>query len=308
MHMRIQRTIMGLPGILLSVLLGLALSCQSGAGPAEREPDRYPDKEAPRIISLSGLLTEILFELGQGDHIVGRDVTSVYPAEVLALPNLGHVSQLNAEAILQLKPTLILVEQSQVQQAEALHILRRAGLEVLEVPTSHSLFNAVQAARRIGQRLPVEAEDIRRLEQKIERDSLALLETLRQKEGTPRVLFIYARGAGRMLVGGKGTSAEAIIEKAGGQNAIRGFAGFRALTPESLLEAAPDVILMFSSGLESLDGVEGLAQIPGIEQTPAFQQGRIVAMDGHLLTAFGPRAGLAAKTLARQMHDYGLIQ
>jgi len=302
--MRIQQRTLRLTGMLLAGLL-LGLGCQSEASTAKG--GEY-NEDHPRIVSLSGFLTEVLYELGHGDHLVGRDVTSVYPAEVQALPNLGHVSQMNAEAILQLRPTLILIEESQVQQAEALERLRNTGISVVSVPTSHTLYNAVDAARVLARELPVDAADLRRLEQKIERDSLALQEILRRKAGTPRVLFIYARGAGRLLVSGRDTSADAIIEKAGGQNAIRGFAGFRALTPEALLEAAPEVILMFTSGLESLDGKEGLSQIPGIKQTPAYQQGRIIAMDGHLLTAFGPRAGLAASTLAQQIHDYGLAQ
>ena len=104
------------------------------------------------------------------------------------------------------------------------------------------------------------------------------------------------------MVGGTQTSASAIIEKAGGVNAIQSFDNFQALTPEALLEAAPDVILMFTSGLASLDGKEGLKQIPGMSQTPAFQNDRIVAMDGHYLTAFGPRAGKAAIELAQKIH------
>ena len=75
------------------------------------------------------------------------------------------------------------------------------------------------------------------------------------------------------------------------------------MTPESLVEANPDVILMFTSGLASLDGKEGLSQIPGINQTPAYQNDRIVAMDGHYLVSFSSRAGQAALELAQQIHQ-----
>ena len=134
-------------------------------------------------------------------------------------------------------------------------------------------------------------------------DSVQLSATLEGFTESPKVLFIYARGAGRLMVAGANTSAAAIIEKAGGQNAIRSFEGFKTMTPESLIEAVPDVILMFSSGLASLDGKEGLGQIPGISQTPAYKNNRIIAMDGHYLTAFGPRVGQAALELARGIHQ-----
>ena len=60
---------------------------------------------------------------------------------------------------------------------------------------------------------------------------------------------------------------------------------------------------MFESGLKSLDGKAGLANVPGISQTPAFRNDRVVAMDGHYLLGFGPRAARAATELARVLHS-----
>jgi iron complex transport system substrate-binding protein len=60
---------------------------------------------------------------------------------------------------------------------------------------------------------------------------------------------------------------------------------------------------MFTSGLASLDGKDGLANIPGISQTPAFQHDQIIAMDGHYLLGFGPRAAKAVGELAGKLHN-----
>jgi len=282
-------------------LLISATACQPNETTSETETSVEADTQ--RIISLSGFLTEVLFELGYGEQIVGRDVTSAYPAAVEEIPSLGHISQLNAEAILALQPDLIFLEEAQQEQTTVLQQLESAGLKIVAIPTSYSLNNAVQAAEAIAQHLPVEGEQLEAMANKIKQDSLQLVEQRAQFSTQPKVLFIYARGAGRLMVGGQNTSAAAMIEKAGGRNAIQSFDDFRALTPEALLEAAPDVILLFESGLASLDGKEGLASITGIPQTPAFQNDRIVAMDGHYLTAFGPRAGQAALELATKIHD-----
>ena len=230
-------------------------------------------------------------------------VTSSYPKSVDTLPNLGHVTQLNLEAILQLQPDVIFLENNQMKQAQGLNTLKAAGIEVVTVPTSPSLDNAQKAAKVIASALNADNTKLEELAQQIEQDSLALAALLEQKTSTPSVLFIYARGAGRLMVAGKNTTAAAIIEKAGGQNAIQSFEDFQTLTPEALVEASPDVILMFSTGLASLDGKSGLAQITGIPQTPAFQNDRIIAMDGHYLTSFSSRAGRAAKELATQLHQ-----
>lgn len=258
---------------------------------------------SPRIISLSGFLTEVLHNLGHSDKIVGRDVTSTYPEELSEVPNLGHITQLNIEAVLQLKPSLIFVEQSQLRQAQSLKSLDNAGIQLVVVPTSHELNNALNAAKAIAEHLKTESSSIDELAEELSRDSLQLVNTLSKYSDKPKVLFIYARGAGNLMVGGNNTAAAAMIEKSGGINAMQSFDNFQALTPEALVEAAPDVILMFTTGLSSLDGKEGLKQIPGIAQTPAFENNRIVAMDGHYLTAFGPRVGKAAIELAQKIHE-----
>jgi iron complex transport system substrate-binding protein len=120
-------------------------------------------------------------------------------------------------------------------------------------------------------------------------------------EETPKVLFIYARGKGSLMVAGKNTAASVMIELAGGQNAVQSFEGFRALSAEGLMEAQPEVLLLFDSGLQSLGGVEGLLQIPGLAQTPAGQQGHIIGMDGLYLLGFTPRAARAAADLSGRL-------
>lgn len=267
-------------------------------------PASTSEVETVRIISLSGFITETLCDLGYKSQIVGRDVTSIFPTEITDISNLGHISQLNMEAVLALSPDFIFVENSQIKMAPSLQALEKAGITVVTVPTSPHLNNAVQAAKTIGKHLRISDDIIKQLTQQVEADSLTLEKARAEYSSKPKVLFIYARGAGRLMVGGKNTPVAAIIEKAGGENAIQAFDDYRALTTESLIEAEPDVILMFTSGLASLDGKEGLKQIPGIAQTPAFQHDRIIAMDGHYLSAFSSRAGLAAIELAEKIHAY----
>ena len=280
------------------IFLFSVLSCQT----EESKPQKIENSAAPRIISLSGCLTETLFDLGYGSMIVGRDVTSTYPQEAKAIADLGHITQLNTEAILQLNPTIIFLEEEQRTQTQALQSLEQAGITIVAIPTATSLNNALRIAQKMKTHLPIEEQTLKNLKQQITEDSLALGETLNPFTDHPKVLFIYARGAGRLMAGGKNTPAAVIIEKAGGINAIQSFDNYQALTPEALVEAQPSVILMFDTGLKSLNGKTGLEQIPGISQTPAFQQNRIVAMDGHYLTSFSSRAGKAARELATLIH------
>lgn len=100
-----------------------------------------------------------------------------------------------------------------------------------------------------------------------------------------------------MMVGGTGTQVDRAIALAGGRNAVTEFSDYKPLTAEALVKANPDVILLFSSGLESLGGAAGLKKVPGISQTNAGRNNRFVSMDGELLSSFGPRLGEAVMEL-----------
>lgn len=117
-----------------------------------------------------------------------------------------------------------------------------------------------------------------------------------------RILFVYARGAGSVMVGGKGTSAHAMIEIAGGVNAGSNLEGFKPLTGEAVLLANPDVILLFDSGLESLEGPTGLLSLPGVASSPPGLNERFVTMDGQLLLGFGPRLPEALEELVGKIN------
>jgi iron complex transport system substrate-binding protein len=274
---------------LLLLLAGVSCAPDNARSPSERS-------DYQRIVSLSGAITETLFTLGHGDRIVGVDVTSTYPPEVKDLPNLGHSRQLNVEAVLGLSPDLLIADSS-ARVNPALARLREAGVEVLFWENSYTLDSPLELAGLLSGKLGGEAA-LAQFKARYERQRAELSRYLADKSDRPRVLFIYARGQGSMMVAGRETSAEAMIQAAGGQNAANGFEGFRALSPEGLLQARPEALLLFTSGLRSVGGVEGLLSLPGMRKTPAGKAGRVIAMDGAYLLGFGPRSAEAALDLA----------
>lgn len=289
-----------------SVLFCLVLVFSTGCNTPKEETTTETQATEQRIISLNGSITECLYRLELGNQLVGRDVTSTYPSEKVAeLPNLGHISKLNTEAILSLTPDVILVDAKKAN-SDQLHPLSEAGIEIVPIELTTTLDNGLKIAQQLAKKLNVSDDELKKLETTILADEVALQKTLAKvdNQARPKVLFIYARGTGRLMVAGAETQAEDMIEMSGGKNAIEDFTNFQALTPEALLAASPDVILMFESGLESLDGKAGLAEIPGMAEVPAFINDRIIAMDGHYLLGFGPRAAKAANELAQKLIAY----
>ncbi len=247
----------------------------------------------PRIVSLNGAVTEAVAALGHEKEIVGRDVTSTYPESIkTSAKDLGHVKRgMSIEAIMELKPTLILGTEKDITP-ELKSKIEGSGIKSVIFKQDFTVEGAKKLIADVAAALDHKA-DIKPIQDKIDTDR----EGLTKFEKAPKVLFIYARGANMLMVSGTGTPIESMIQLAGGANAVTDFVDFKPLTPEALIKGNPDVILMFDSGVESVKGIDGVLKIPGVDKTNAGKNKKIITMDGGLLTNFGPRTGEAAKAL-----------
>jgi iron complex transport system substrate-binding protein len=255
------------------------------------------NSDSMRIVSLSGTTTEILSALGMEQKIVGVDVTSTYPASIQKLPKVGHNRNMSAEAIIALDPSLV-VGITENTKPELVQQLRSANIKVQLYDLQSTPEGAKNLVRSVADSMGVTAK-AEPICQKIDEDLKGQVTVAKQ----PKVLFIYARGAGTMMVAGDHTYPNAMIGLSGGKNAVTGFEDFKPLTPEALVAANPDVILMFDSGLQSLGGADGLMQIPGMAQTNAGKNKQVIEMDGQFLTGFGPRTGEAIATLSKKLNE-----
>lgn len=286
-------------GILI-ILFSISLVACSNTS----QEDTSENKEkTEKIVSLTGAITEALYYLGQGENIVGVDVTSTYPEEVSTKTKLGHIKRLSTEGVLGLAPTIVLADEGN-KDSPALQTLEKAGIKVVYVPTENTLENGLNICKFVAKELGISAtEKLQSLENEVSEVKKKLGEIkLQHKDDVPSVLFIYARGAGHMMIGGKGTSAQAMIELAGAKNATE-VEQFQSYSTEGLVKAQPDAILLFKSGLSSLGGEEAFLKTPGIKETPAGKNNKIITMDGAYLLGFGPRCHKAALELAERIQS-----
>jgi len=257
--------------------------------------------DSRRVVSVGGAVTEIIYALGLSDRVIAVDSTSRYPDEAASKPNVGYMRQLAAEPILALDPSLVLAVQDAGPPA-VLGQLREAGLPVVLIPDDPSPRGVIDKIARVAAALNVQ-EKGRALMARLRAELDALGAAVASLQSRPRVLFLLSvGGGGAPLAAGRKTSAAGIIELAGGVNAVDAFEGYKPLSPEAAVAAAPDVILVTNRSLGLLGGEAGLLGIPEIALTPAGQSRRVVAMDGLLLLGFGPRTGSAIEQLAKQLH------
>ncbi|MGO4526608.1 hemin ABC transporter substrate-binding protein [Microvirga sp. 2MCAF35] len=254
---------------------------------------------APRIVSVGGAVTEILYRLGQEAGIVGVDSTSLYPAEALKTNvNVGYIRALGAEGVLSLDPTLVIAAEG-AGPPDAIRLIEQAGIKILRVPDRPSADGIVERVKVIAQTLDV-PERGAALIQEIEAGFAELTATRTRIKQPTRALFVLSLQNGRPLVGGQGTTADAMLSLAGAANAASSLSGWKPMSDEGLIAAAPDAIVMMNHG------PGGAAQdpftFPAFAATPAAARHRLVVMDSLYLLGFGPRTPAAARELMAALH------
>lgn len=240
-----------------------------------------------RIITLSAALTETTDALGLGKNIVAVDVTSMYPAAVSKLPKVSNNRSVSAEALIAFAPDLVLAPEGAVSK-EIQYQLKSAGIRFVSIKQEYSVKGAIDFIRAVAAAVQVVPKG-EVLAKQTELKISQALAGLKKRNKAPKVLFIYARGTGTMLVAGKKSSLDAMITLAGGVNAIREFDDFKPYTTEALVKANPDVILMFEFGYNSLGGINSILRMPGVGQTTAGKNKKIVQMEADLLVNFSVR-------------------
>ncbi|MCE2449668.1 MAG: hemin ABC transporter substrate-binding protein [Candidatus Latescibacteria bacterium] len=276
--------------------LGLMTALWGTTCDAEEMPS-----DSSRIVSLGGTITEIVFALGAGERVVGVDASSSFPETVNQLPKVAYHRRLSAEGVLSLRPTLVIAT-TEAGPPEAIQQLKSAGVTVLVLPHEPTVEGAIANIERIAAALDIQARGVA-LIQALKEELSQVQSAIPQTAAQAKILFLYARGQGTLMVAGQDTGADTMIGLAGGANAVQGYSGYKPLTSEAAVAAAPDVILLMDSGLESIGGAQGLWQLPGLALTPAGQQGRVLSMDGLFLLGFGPRLGQAVLALNQALYD-----
>jgi len=243
---------------------------------------------AMRLVSIGGALTEIIYALHADAELVGVDTTSIYPLSATQLPSVGYARSLSSEGILALRPTQ-LIGTEEAGPPMVLKQIADTGIPMTILPSQYRFEGVIERVKKIGEliRKPDAAKGL------IHQLNMQWHQTQDQVASSRvknhRVLFILSQNPSQVMVGGEKTSADAVIAYAGARNAISGFSGFKPLTPEAVIAANPDVILMTDQGMKAVGGIGGVLRFPGIDQTRAGKQRKIIALEAMYLLGFGPR-------------------
>ncbi len=240
-----------------------------------------------RVVSLLPSLTETVCALGACDRLVGVDRDSNYPAQVRALPLLGGGLDPSVEAVVALRPDLVLVAGS-TRVADRLHALGLA-VAVFE-PKTHA--DVRRVLEQVGQLLGVDTAGA--VWERVVSELDAARQSVPERARGQRVYFEvdnapYAASDASFI-------GETLL-RLGMRNIVPGNLGpFPKLNPEFVVRADPQVILLGEGSHATL------TQRAGWSRVSAVRNGRICAFsraDADMLVRAGPRLGLAAERMAQ---------
>jgi len=266
----------------MTLTLGGAVACAAGVRCADAaEALSAAAEAAPRIISLSPHVTELLFAAGAGNRIVGVDDSSDYPAAVAGIARVGEPAALDVEGLLKLKPTLVVLWDSGTPAS------RKAELERLKlrlyVTDQHHLDDigaTLMEFGRLAGTLPVAAAAARRYQ-------IELAQLRSRYAARPRLRVFYQVWDRPLYTLSGAHVVSEVLSLCGGDNV---FAELSTLAPavdkEAVLARNPEVILIAATGAE---GARQTLEWSRFSNLQAVRSHHVFTVDASLVGRMAPR-------------------
>ena len=255
------------------------------------------DQPPQRIVSLLPSLTESVCAMEQCQRLIGVDRYSNYPASVRALPQLGGGIDPNIEAIVALKPDVVLVSSG----SRASSRLEALGLKVVALETkSHA--DVKRVLQKIGLLLAVpDAQGADRLWRIIDASVSAASQSLSAQAKNTRVYFEVSRGP---YAAGESSFIGETLQRLGAKNVVPAALGpFPKLNPEFVVRANPDLIMIGNRSMQAM------VPYPGWSSIKAVRDKRICVFgvaDSDVVVRPGPRMAEAARLMAACLEKYAV--
>lgn len=291
---------------LFTLLIALITACAPQATPtAVATPLTFTDglgREialnglAQHVVSLAPSNTEILFAIGAGNQIVGRDELSDFPEEAKNVTDIGSTfDALNTEQIVSLKPDLVLA--AEINTPEQVKQLEDLGLTVyyLKNPlTLEEMYGNLEIVAQLTGHEQEAATVIESLKARV----AAVDEKIAPLSSRFSVFYeLDATNPAKPYTAGKGTFITQLIDRAGGHNIAADLDGYPQMSLEQVVAADPAFIILGDAryGVSS----ESIAQRPGWENLTAVKNGHVLPFNDDLVSRPGPRLVDALEELAK---------
>jgi iron complex transport system substrate-binding protein len=245
------------------------------------------DKPPQRIVSALPSLTESVCALGACERLVGVDRYSNWPASVKKLPQVGGGLDLNIEAIVRLKPDVVLLATS----SRAGERLQALGIKVLMFePSSHAqVRRSLQALDAL-----LGTQRAQALWRQVEQDFSDAAKRLPASGRGAKVYFEVDRTP---YAAGEASFMGETLARLGLKNIVgKELGAFPKINPEYVVQQQPDVIVLSERHAAELPKRPGWPQLKALQRKAVCE---LTAAEGDVVVRSGPRLGEGAKLLAQ---------
>lgn len=295
-------------GLSAGLAASLLAACGEGAAPVKEETAETPaevaeaefpitltdavgeevviEEEPDAIVSMIPSNTEIAYELGLGEKMVGVSDFDNYPEEAAQVEKIGG-QEFNVEKIINLQPDIVLAHESGLGVGDAgLQQLRDAGLSVFVVNSAASFDEVYETMTTIGQATgTVEEAEVMVSEMK---EEVADIEERAASIEEPKTVFIEIAGPPEIYTAGSGTFMDEMLSIINAENAAGELEGWASVDSEAIVEWNPDVILT-TYGFYVPDAVEQVLSRSGFSEVTAIQEEAVYDVNSDLVNRSGPR-------------------
>ncbi|MCA0170407.1 ABC transporter substrate-binding protein [Bacillus sp. RAR_GA_16] len=259
------------------------------------------EKDPEKIVSLIPSNTEILFDLGAGEELVGVSDFANYPEETADIEKIGGM-EFNVEKIISLKPDLVLAHGSSAHNSEAgLQQLRDAGITVLVVNDATSFDGVYDSIEMIGQatgEMEQAETTISDMKQQLE-DIQAKAEEI--SEDDEKEVFVEVAPAPEIFSPGKNTFMDDMLTMIHAKNVTHDQDGWNQIDQEAIIKANPDVIIT-TYGYYTENPIKQVLSRDGWQDVTAVKEEQVVDVHSDLVTRSGPRLVEGVEELAKAVY------
>lgn len=287
--------------ILLSIVMLILVACgQNDQHKQEDKQSNQSDSNSKehsykRIVSLMPSNTEILYELGLGKDIVGVSTVDDYPKDVKKGKKQFDTMNLNKEALLKVKPDLILAHESQKGTSKkVLDSLEKNGVKVVYVKDAQSLDQTYETFKQIG-KVTGREHEANELVDETKHNVEKVIKSVPRHHRSKSV-FMEVSSKPEIYTAGKHTFFDDMLAQLDAKNSFSSIEGWKPVDKESIIKKNPD-ILISTEGLSKSDYYKVIKKRDGFRQIKAVKNGRIETVNGDEISRPGPRIDEGLKQL-----------
>lgn len=287
--------------ILLSLVMLILVACgQNDQHKQEDKQSNQSDSNSKehsykRIVSLMPSNTEILYELGLGKDIVGVSTVDDYPKDVKKGKKQFDTMNLNKEALLKVKPDLILAHESQKGTSKkVLDSLEKNGVKVVYVKDAQSLDQTYETFKQIG-KVTGREHEANELVDETKHNVEKVIKSVPRHHSSQSV-FMEVSSKPEIYTAGKHTFFDDMLAQLDAKNSFSNIEGWKPVDKESIIKKNPD-ILISTEGLSKSDYYKVIKKRDGFRQIKAVKNGRIETVNGDEISRPGPRIDEGLKQL-----------